>query len=120
MIPKIIHYCWFGRNPIPKEAEECINSWKKLMPDYEIVQWNEENYDVNKNKFIKEAYSAGKWAFVSDYARLDIIYNNGGIYFDTDVTVFKKFDDLLENDSFWGFEEKNYIATSTIGAKKGK
>ena len=120
MIPKIIHYCWFGRNPIPKEAEECINSWKKLMPDYEIVQWNEENYDVNKNKFIKEAYSAGKWSFVSDYARLDIIYNNGGIYFDTDVKAIRKFDDLLIENAFMGFEDKTYISTGLgFGAEKG-
>ena len=119
IIPKKIHYCWFGNGEKPKFICDCINTWKTVLNDYEIVEWNESNFDININKYVKEAYEQKKYAFVSDYVRVYALYNYGGIYFDTDVTVFKKFDDLLENDSFWGFEEKNYIATSTIGAKKG-
>ena len=118
-IPRMIHYCWFGNGEKPKFICDCINTWKAVLNDYEIVEWNESNFDININKYVKEAYEQKKYAFVSDYVRVYALYNYGGIYFDTDVTVFKKFDDLLENDSFWGFEEKNYIATSTIGAKKG-
>ena len=103
-IPKKIHYCWFGRNPLPKSAVKCIQSWKKYFPDYEIIQWNEDNYDVNKIKYIREAYKAKKYAFVSDYARFDILYHEGGIYFDTDVEVVKSFDDILENGAFMGCE----------------
>ena len=119
IIPKKIHYCWFGNGEKPKFICDCINTWKTVLNDYEIVEWNESNFDINVNKYVKEEKKKKKYAFVSDYVRVYALYNYGGIYFDTDVTVFKKFDDLLENDSFWGFEEKNYIATSTIGAKKG-
>lgn len=119
IIPKRIHYCWFGNSEKPKFICDCINTWKTVLNDYEIIEWNENNFNININKYVKEAYEQKKYAFVSDYVRVYALYNYGGIYFDTDVTVFKKFDDLLENDSFWGFEEKNYIATSTIGAKKG-
>lgn len=111
MIPKKIHYCWFGNNPIPEKDQKCIDSWKKFCPDYEIIQWNESNYDVRKNKFISQAYDMKKWAFVSDYARLDIIYNNGGIYLDTDVEIVKSLDTLLENEAFMGFEKGRVIAT---------
>ena len=103
-IPKIIHYCWFGRNPLPKLAQKCIESWKKYFPDYEIKEWNEDNYDVNKIPYIKEAYDAKKYAFVSDYARFDILYQYGGIYFDTDVEVVKPFDEILKNGPFMGCE----------------
>ena len=121
MIPKVIHYCWFGKNPLPDDAKKCIESWKKYCPDYEIIEWNESNYDITKNKYMESAYKEKKWAFVSDYARVDVIYQYGGIYLDTDVEVKKSFNDLLDNDSIWGFEEKNFIATSTIGAcKKNK
>ncbi|MBR5808983.1 MAG: glycosyl transferase [Clostridia bacterium] len=113
MIPKVIHYCWFGGNPLPKSAQKCINSWKKYFPDYEIKEWNESNYDVNKIVYTKEAYAAKKYAFVSDYARFDIIYNQGGVYFDTDVEVIKSFDEILEKGAFMGCEidggEKNSI-----------
>lgn len=78
MIPKVIHYCWFGRNPKTEIIEKCIASWRKYCPDWEIIEWNEDNYDVEKVPFVKEAYEAKKWAFVSDYARLDILYNHGG------------------------------------------
>lgn len=103
-IPKKIHYCWFGRNPLPKSAVKCIQSWKKYFPDYEIIQWNEDNYDVNKIKYTREAYKAKKYAFVSDYARFDILYHEGGVYFDTDVEVIKSFDDILANGAFMGCE----------------
>ena len=96
MIKKTINYCWFGKSELDEKSRLCIESWKKIMPDYEIKRWDESNYDVNKNSFVKEAYENKKWAFVSDYARLDIIYNYGGIYLDTDVEVIKTFDDLLE------------------------
>ena len=112
MIPKIIHYCWFGGNPLPKSAIKCINSWRKFCPDYEIIEWNEKNFDVSVNKYVKEAYDAKKYAFVSDYARLYALYTHGGIYLDTDVEVLKSFDDLLENNGVFGFEEKNFVATS--------
>ena len=118
-IPKKIHYCWFGGNPLPKETVEYIKSWKKYCPDYEIIEWNESNFDINRNLYIKQAYEAKKYAFVSDYVRVFALYKYGGIYLDTDVEVFKDFNDLLDNESFWGFEQENYIATSTIGAKKG-
>jgi len=104
MIPKIIHYCWFGGNPLPELAIKCIASWKKYFPDYEIKEWNETNYDVHKIIYTSEAYYARKYAFVSDYARFDILYQYGGIYFDTDVEVIKPFDDILKNGGFMGFE----------------
>lgn len=104
MIPKVIHYCWFGGNPFPKSAQKCIDSWRKFFPDYEIKEWNESNYDVNKIPYVSQAYSARKFAFVSDYARFDILYTYGGIYFDTDVEVIKSFDDILKNGSFMGCE----------------
>lgn len=104
MIPKKIHYCWFGRNPLPKAAIKCIQSWKKYFPDYEIIEWNEDNYNVNKIRYTEEAYREKKYAFVSDYARFDILYKEGGIYFDTDVEVIKSFDDILENNAFMGCE----------------
>ena len=97
MIPKKIHYCWFGGAPKSKLAKKCIKSWKRKCPDYEIIEWNESNYDVTKIPFMKEAYDAKKWGFVPDYARLDIIYNNGGIYLDTDVEIVKSLDDLLSD-----------------------
>lgn len=104
MIPKKIHYCWFGRNPLPESAKKCIASWKKYFPDYEIIEWNEDNYDVNSIEYIRQAYAAKKYAFVSDYARFDILYREGGVYFDTDVEVVKSFEDILKNGAFMGCE----------------
>ena len=104
MIPKIIHYCWFGRNPLPESALKCINSWKKYFPDYEIKEWNEDNFDVNSIPYTREAYEAKKYAFVSDYARFKILYEYGGIYFDTDVEVIKSMDDIVDKGSFMGVE----------------
>ena len=104
MIPKIIHYCWFGGKPLPKSAEKCIASWKKYLPDYEIKEWNEDNFDVNIIPYTAEAYKAKKYAFVSDYARFWILYQYGGIYFDTDVEVIRPIDDIVERGNFMGFE----------------
>lgn len=104
MIPKIIHYCWFGRNPLPPLAKRCIESWQKYLPDYEIEEWNEDNFDVNSIPYTAEAYEAGKYAFVSDYARFWILYKYGGVYFDTDVEVILSMDDVLARGAFMGFE----------------
>lgn len=109
MIPKIIHYCWFGRNPLPPLAEKCIASWRKFLPDYEIKEWNEDNFDVNIIPYTTEAYAAKKYAFVSDYARFWILYNYGGVYFDTDVEVIKPMDDILAAGPFMGCEQDNPI-----------
>jgi len=103
-IPKIIHYCWFGRNPLPESARKCIESWKKYFPNYEIKEWNEDNFDVNIIPYTKEAYEVKKYAFVSDYARFWVLYNYGGIYFDTDVEVIKSFDDIVRRGPFMGVE----------------
>lgn len=119
MIPKKIHYCWFGGKPIPEKDQKCIASWKKYCPDYEIIKWDESNYDITKNRYMKEAYEAKKWGFVPDYARLDILYNEGGIYLDTDVELIKGLDDLLDNKGYMGFEDKERINPGLgIGAEK--
>lgn len=104
MIPKVIHYCWFGHNPLPKSALKCINSWRSYFPDYEIKEWNETNFDVNMMPYTTEAYNARKFAFVSDVARFWILLNEGGIYFDTDVEVIKSFDDIVASGAFMGVE----------------
>ena len=104
MIPKIIHYCWFGGNPLPEEAKKCIASWKKYFPFYEIKEWNESNYDLNVCNYVREAYEKKKWAFVSDYARFDILYKYGGLYFDTDVEVIRPMDDIIAQGGFMGLE----------------
>lgn len=105
MIPKIIHYCWFGRNPLPPLAVKCIESWKKYLPDYEIKEWNEDNFNVYTNQYTTEAYQAKKYAYVSDYARFWALYNEGGVYFDIDVEVIKPLDDLISKGSFMGCEK---------------
>lgn len=110
MIPKIIHYCWFGRNPLPELALKCIESWKKYLPDYEIKEWNEDNYEVHKIPYISQAYDAKKYAFVSDYARFDILYQYGGIYFDTDVEVIKDLTPIIEAGAFMGVERAGALA----------
>ena len=110
-IPKVIYYCWFGKGKMPKLSEKCIKSWKKYCPDYKIVCINEENFDVSQNKYVKEAYDAGKWAFVSDYARLKVLYDEGGIYLDTDVELIKPLDKLIEKNGFMGFDDKGSMAT---------
>lgn len=112
MIPKVIHYCWFGRNPLPESAVKCIDSWRRYMPDYEIKEWNEDNFDVNGIPYTADAYKAGKFAFVSDYARYKILYEHGGVYFDTDVELIKPIDDILERGAFMGIES---IAITLVG-----
>lgn len=119
-IPKLIHYCWFGGKEIPQHLKCYLESWHQLCPDYQIERWDESNYDVMKNKYIQEAYKHGKWGFVSDYARLDIVYQYGGIYIDTDVEIIKSFDDLLNNALFMGFFDTNNVALGLgFGAKAG-
>ena len=105
MIPKIIHYCWFGGNPLPPLAEKCIASWKRFLPDYEIKEWNEQNFDVNIIPYTAEAYQAKKYAFVSDYARFWILYHYGGLYFDTDVEVIKPMGSIIAKGAFMGCEQ---------------
>lgn len=106
MIPKVIHYCWFGGNPLPKSAQKCIASWKKYLPDYEIKEWNESNFDVNVIPYTAEAYKSKKYAFVSDYARFWILNKYGGLYFDTDVEVIKNMDDIIAKGPFMGCENE--------------
>jgi hypothetical protein len=109
MIPKIIHYCWFGNKEMSREDISNVEGWRKLCPDYKIIVWNEKNYDVSKNRYMFEAYKAGKFGFVPDYARLDIIYHYGGFYFDTDVQLLKNLDFLLNKNCIMGFESANAI-----------
>lgn len=116
MIPKIIHYCWFGGKPLPDEVKKYMETWKKYCPYYEITEWNESNFDVNQNQYCREAYEAGKWAFVSDYARLKILYDYGGIYMDTDMEVCKPLD-RLASYAFWsGFESESQIPTGIMAS----
>lgn len=120
MIPKKIHYCWFGQGKLSSKARKCIQSWKKYCPDYEIIEWNENNFNVNQNEYTKNVYREKKYAFLSDYARLKIIYEHGGIYLDVDVEVVKSFDDLLSNKAYFGFESNEYANTGAgFGAEKG-
>lgn len=111
MIPKVIHYCWFGRNKKSELIEKCIASWREYCPDYEIIEWNEKNFDVGCLPYIKAAYADKKWAFVSDYARLAIIYERGGIYLDTDVLLHKSLDDLLMYNCWLASDDVRYLAT---------
>ncbi|MCF0147979.1 MAG: mannosyltransferase [Clostridium sp.] len=116
-IPKVIHYCWFGGKAKPEVVEKCIQSWKDYLKDYEIIEWNEENFPVKNFEFTKKAYEDKKWAFVSDYCRLWVLYNYGGIYLDTDMEVLKPLDNLLENSSFGGLED-NEIAFGIWGCRR--
>ena len=119
MIPKKIHYCWFGGNPLNEMGEKCLASWKKFFPDYEIIEWNESNFDVHCCKYVEEAYEAKKWAFVSDYARFKILYEQGGVYFDTDVEVIKSFEDILTAGSFLGCENSIIDEKSKLAVAPG-
>lgn len=110
-IPKVIHYCWFGKGKIPALTEKCIKSWKKYCPEYEIVCWNEDNFDIKQNKYVYEAYKCGKWAFVSDYVRLKVLYDEGGIYLDTDVELIKPLDELIKDTGFMGFDDNGVVST---------
>ena len=110
-IPKVIHYCWFGGNPLPKSAEKCIKSWQKYCPDYEIKRWDESNFDVNCNPYCKFAFENKKWAFLTDYIRLKVVYDNGGVYLDTDVELLKPLDDLIKDGAYMGLQNETEVAT---------
>jgi mannosyltransferase OCH1-like enzyme len=118
-IPKTIHYVWVGENEKPKDILRCMKSWKKHLGEYEIVEWNENNFDISSNKFVKQAYEQKKWAYVSDYIRAYAIYKYGGIYLDTDVIVLDDLTRFLDNEAFVGFENSNYPFTAVFGAEKG-
>lgn len=116
-IPKKIHYCWFGGQSKPKKIKECLASWD-ILDNYEIIEWNESNFDINCNNYVKQAYENKKYAFVSDYARLKVLYEHGGIYLDTDIEVKKDLSDFLNNDLFLGFMYNSLLGTAVIGASK--
>jgi len=118
MIPKIIHYCWFGRGEMPELAHKCIESWKKFLPDYKLQLWNEDNFDINSNRYVKEAYQSRKFAFVTDYVRLYALYNFGGVYMDTDVEVLKSLDEFLTLPAFSGFESETEIPTGIMASEQ--
>ena len=119
MIPKKIHYVWMGKNPKNSKIKRCMKTWNKKLTGYEIIEWNEDNFDINAHPFVKKAYEEKKWAFVSDYVRFYAVYKYGGVYFDTDVIMIDRIDDLLSNKMFVGFESKNYPFTAVFGAEKG-
>ena len=119
MIPKIIHYCWFGGNPLPESAKKYIQSWKKYCPDYEIIEWNENNFKLDIVPYVKEAYEKKKWAFVTDYVRLYALNKIGGIYMDTDVEVLRNLDEFLHSEGFSGFERQDAIPTGIMAAEAG-
>lgn len=117
MIPKVIHYCWFGKGKMPSLAERCIASWRSILPDYEIKCWNEDNFDISSNRYVNEAYIARKYAFVADYVRLYALYNEGGIYMDSDVEVIKRIDKFLSLPAFTGFETTGGCITGIMGSE---
>lgn len=119
MIPKKIHFIWVGGKEKPKDILKCMKTWKKHLKDYEIKEWSESNFDINSHPFTKAAYAAKKWAYVSDYIRAYAIYNEGGIYLDTDVLILDNFDDFLNNRAFVGFERPDFPFTAAFGAEKG-
>ena len=118
MIPKIIHYCWFGGNPLSDLAKKCISSWKKYCPDYEIIEWNESNFNLDCCAYVKEAYEKKMWAFVTDYVRLFVMVKYGGIYMDTDVEVIKPLDEFLTLHAFSGFESNNMVPTGIMACEQ--
>lgn len=118
MIPKVIHYCWFGRGEMPKLMKKCLKSWKKFCPDWKIIRWDEDSFDIGSTLWTKQAYEAGKFAFVSDYVRLKALYEMGGVYLDTDVELVQSIDKFLEHDAFSGFESVDTVQTGIIGAEK--
>lgn len=119
MIPKIIHYCWFGRGEKPLQAQMCIDSWKQFLPEYQLKEWNEDNFDINQNRYVREAYENRKFAFVTDYVRLYAIYTEGGVYMDTDVEVLGSYDSFLHHHAFSGFETDGNVPTGMMAAEKG-
>lgn len=118
MIPKVINYCWFGKNKKPKSVIKCIESWKKNCTEYEIKEWNEYNFDIESNNYVKQAYQMKKYAFVTDYVRLYILYNYGGIYLDTDVEIISSLDNFLNNEMFIGFQDLENVNTGLIASNK--
>ena len=118
MIPKIIHYCWFGKGEMPELYKKCVDSWKKNLPEYQIMRWDEDSFDINTNEYVKRAYENKKYAFVTDYVRLLVLYKYGGIYMDTDVEVVRPLDKFLTCRAFSGFEKKDCVPTGIIGAEK--
>jgi mannosyltransferase OCH1-like enzyme len=119
IIPKKIHYVWFGGKPKPPMILDTIESWRRVLPDYEIIGWTEKNYNIEADPWMKSMHDQGKYAFASDYARLHILQEHGGIYLDTDVELMKPFDDFLDEEMFWGFEYDCYLATCVIGSTPG-
>lgn len=115
MIPKTIHYCWFGGKPLPRTARKCLASWRKMCPDYKIKRWDESNFDVWQHPFVASAYDAGAWAFVSDWVRLKVLYDNGGVYLDTDVKLLKPLDELLENQCYIGVQQSGRLCNTGLG-----
>ena len=118
MIPKKIHYVWVGGNPKPKDIQRCMKTWKKHLDGYEVIEWNESNFDVNIHPFVQKAYKEKKWAFVSDYIRAYVLYHEGGIYLDTDVILLDNFDSFLNHRAFVGFENNDSPFTAVFGAEK--
>ena len=120
MIPKIIHFCWFGRNPLPEQAQKCIASWKQYCPDYQIIEWNEDNFDIDSAPlYVRQAHAAKKWAFITDYVRLYALTKLGGIYMETDVEVIKPLDPFLQHRAFSGFEDETQVPTGIMACEKG-
>jgi len=119
LIPKIIHYIWVGGKEKPADIKRCMATWKKHLEGYKVIEWNESNFDIEQHPFVKAAYEAKKWAYVSDYIRAYAIYNYGGIYLDTDILLLDNFDDFLNHRAFVGFENPNYPFTAAFGAEKG-
>lgn len=115
MIPKKIHYCWFGGARLPSYVSSCIESWKRFCPDYEIICWDESNFDVSVHSFTKRAYEAKAWAFVSDYARLKVVYDHGGVYLDTDVELLRSLDPLLDNLCYMGIQQSDHLCSTGLG-----
>lgn len=118
MIPKIIHYCWFGNGPMPEKEKKCIESWKKFFPEYKIKRWDETNFDYSSCKFARQAYEKKQYAFVSDYARAKVLFEEGGLYLDTDVEILKPFPEMVDGSGFMGFERRHFIGTAVIAAEK--
>ncbi|MGO4543329.1 glycosyltransferase family 32 protein [Paenibacillus sp. 2TAB23] len=117
-IPRVLHYCWFGRGEKPRKIVKCMKSWEKHLGDFQVMEWNEDNFDISSIRYVKEAYEARKYAFVSDYVRLYALYSHGGIYLDTDVEVIKPLDKFLGHEAFSGFEDQRFLQSGTMGAAK--
>ncbi len=118
MIPRILHFCWFGGNPYTPLAEKCIASWKRHLTDFEIIEWNENNFDITANQYVQEAFESKKWAFVSDYVRLHALYHHGGVYVDADLEVLRPVDRFLTHSAFSGYESEKIIPTAIMAAEK--